>query len=77
MPESKLFDIYASDEFRGVAVEPTAFLRSLPQAEQIARLRKYLDDLQGEYEDAADEAEKARISALQGAARQHLQKLSA
>jgi hypothetical protein len=75
MPHANLFDIYATDEFKGVTVEPTSFLRSLPQAEQITRLRKYLADLQGEYRDAADAAEKARISALQNAARQYLQKL--
>lgn len=69
MPDVNLFNIYATDEFRGVAVEPTPFLRSLPQAEQITRLRKYLVDLQGEYNDAADGAEEARISALQEAAR--------
>jgi hypothetical protein len=77
MPESNLFEIYATDEFRGIAVEPTSFLRSLPQGEQIARLRRYLHDLQAEYEDAADQAEKARISVLQKAARQHLRELGA
>jgi hypothetical protein len=77
MPDANLFDIYATDESRGVAVEPTPFLCSLPQAEQITRLRKYLADLQGEYNDAADGAERARISAFQEAARRYLQKLRA
>lgn len=76
MTERNLFEIFPTDEFNTLVVEPTEHLKSLPPEQQIVRVRHYLAELQHEYDDVADKAEQARVSRLMAAARQHLAKLT-
>lgn len=75
MPETNLFEIYATDEFHSTAVEPSAWLKSLPIAERIDKLEHYLADLQAEYDMVVDATERARISILKTAARHYLDEI--
>ncbi|MDQ2696042.1 MAG: hypothetical protein M3Z21_11830 [Pseudomonadota bacterium] len=75
MPEANLFEIYAADEFHTTVAEPSEWLKSLPAEEQIEKIRHYLADLQGEYDQVADSQERSRIAVLMGAARRHLTSL--
>lgn len=77
MPEKNLIDIDAADEFHTVEARPTEWLKSLPVAEQRAKLQKYIRDLQGEYELAADATERSRIAILTRAAQDYLKDLQA
>ena len=72
MTERNLFEIFPIDEFNTMVVEATGHLKSLPVDEQIARVKHYLSELQHEYDDVADASERARVSKLMAAARQHL-----
>ena len=75
MPETNLIEIVATDEFHGTTAYPSEHLKSLPTAEQIAKLMTYIEELQGEYELAADRMERARVAVLKQAAKDYLKTL--
>lgn len=75
MPETNLFEIYATDEFHSTAVEPSEWLKSLPITEQMEKLERYLADLQAEYDLVVDATERARISILKTTARHYLDEI--
>lgn len=75
MPETNLFEIQVLDEDNTVLAEPTPWLKSLPTASQVRKLRHYLTDLKGEYDMEADATEQVRISKIMAAARHYLDEL--
>ena len=76
MPESNLLEITAADEFGTTVAEPTPWLKSLPSDQQISKLSRYIDELNGEYDGASDEKEKSRIAILRRAAQKHIDALN-
>ncbi len=77
MPQTNLIEIVATDEFHGTAAYPSEYLKSLPRDERIAKLITFIEALQGEYELAADGAERARVAVLKQAAKEYLKTLGA
>lgn len=75
MSESNLFEIEVLDEDHTARAEPTVWLRSLSVEDQLKKVRHYLSYLQGEYDMLADGVERAHLSVLMAAARQHLHEL--